>query len=359
MDNFLYFLRFKAINRWWLTKRIALFIFFAIAIFYLINLLAQLFLFNYPLGPQEFLVGFAELLLLSPKLTTVWAPEIILFAIFGAILLWFLVVMIPWISEAIGSITTPGTFTFEPEDCLNNIDFQGKVEKRDKEFSITSSGSGMLLKHYWRDFEAIFEFRFLGEDEEKGESLKTSYEPDNLGNKYCTKNNYMGFIFRARDFDNYFMLSVGVKKYVKQICSVCEDNLLDKKFLLITPHIRVDGAWDVFTENKWPTKDVRNFSVVGDNKLRIQVKRSVLSLWIEKLDEKGNQKNKKEKDKPFFTWHLPTHYLINWGNEKKEDSPGDSSKIPFRNSIGRMGFRAYGDEKFLVRNLTIEKILVL
>lgn len=332
MDNLLYFLRFRAVDRWELTKRIFLFT---------ISIVALLFLVKYLF-----------------RLTELWAPEIILVAIFGAVLLWVLVVVWPSLCESIWSVLTPHTLELkdlELEDCLNNIDFQGKVEKKDRRFLITSSGSGMIFKHYyWRDFEAEFEFKFEGEN---GSSLKTSYERTKLQNEYVTANNYLGFIFRARDFDNYFMLSIGVKIFVTQVKKVSSENLNGKEYLFITPHVKVGGAWDVFTENKWSIPG--NFNVAGDNKLIIQAEGNTLKLWIEQPNEKKdgeNQKKKKEKGEPFFIWYLPTHYLINWGKEKKEDSPGDSSKIPFRNSIGRIGFRAYGDEKFLVRNLTIKKV---
>lgn len=337
MESWLYFLRLKAFDRLGLTSRIVLFVSSILIILYLINLFSQLFLFNYVLYPLEFLVEFINLLVFGSKLSLIWAPDVVLVALFGAILLWFLAVLVPWAREFFGFIITPCIFPFEPEECLNNIDFQGKVVKRDKEFSVTSSGSGMLFKHYWRDFNAEFGFKFEGEN---GNPLKPALDGED---------NYLGFVFRARDFDNYFMLSIGVKKYKKQ---------KEKEFLLITPHVKVGGAWDVFIGEKTLVEEVTTFSVDGDNKLVIQVKKNVLKLWVEKPDKKWGQENQKVKTKerePFFTWHLPTHYLINWGEEKEADShaPGDSSKIPFRNSIGRIGFRAYGEEKFWIRNLTI------
>lgn len=337
MDSLLYFLRFKALDRLELTKRIFLFIVSTATLLFLVNYILQ-----------------------STDISDIWAPEIILVAIFGAILLWALVVVWPSLCECAWSVLTPRTLEskdLELDDCLNNIDFQGKVEKKDKGFLITSSGSGILFKHYyWRDFEAEFEFKFEGEN---GDPLKTSYEITKLQNEYCTINNYLGFIFRARDFDNYFMLSIGVKVFLNRTKVVSDENLEGKEYLLITPHVKVGGAWDVFTENKWTIPE--NFNVAREHKLIIQVKRNMLELWIEKPDEKGNQENQKVKTKetkPFFTWHLPTHYLINWGKEKETNSyaPGDSSKIPFRNSIGRIGFRAYGDEKFLIKNLTIKRL---
>lgn len=351
MDNLLYFLRFKALDRSELTRRIILFIISALALLYLINFISQLLLLNYSLHPLEFLNELMGQTVFGSKLSLFWIPEIVLIAIFGAILLWLLVVFIPWVLEVHGLLTTPCIFQFEPEECLNNIDFQGKVEKRDKELFITSSGSGMLFKHHWRDFEAKFEFKFLGEN---NGPLKTSRET-HLGNEYCTKNNYLGFIFRAKDFDNYFMLSVGVKKFAELTGKlVCKDKLLGKEFLLVTPHVKVNGAWDVFEGNQFDFPE--QFQIDDYNIMRIVVRGNHLDLWLEKQDAKQNQK-KQTTEVPLFTWYLPTHYLINWGNKKEEErevySPGDSSKIPFRNSIGHIGFRAYGDERFLIRNLII------
>lgn len=346
MDNLLYFLRFKALDRYELSKRIVLFVLSVIGLLYLINLGIQFFIYNHPLGIQEFLVEFSKLLSYGSKSVSIWVPEIILVAIFGAILLWSLAVAFPWFRELLGFvitwITTFDQGHLELEDCLNNVEFQGLLEKEGNGFLTTSSGSGMLFKHFWRDFEAEFELKFKGEN---GTPLKTSYERTKLLDEYITANNYLGFIFRARDFDNYFMLSIGVKVFSTRIKKVSIKNLKGKKDLLITPHVKVGGAWDVFTEN---SRDLKNFNFGEYTKIKIKVKSSLLKLWVGKLD-----------GEPLFTWHLPTHYLINWGKEKKEDSPGDSSKIPFRTSIGRIGFRAYGEESFLIKNLTIKSSLVL
>lgn len=339
---FLNFLRFRPPDRLELTLRICSFIILTLTLIYLIC---------------SFIAGYwLDFNLSTVRYILRSAPELIFVAIFVGLLL-LLTILLSYFCDILRWIKTPYSFTFEPEDCLNNIEFQGKIQNRDKGFAITSSGSGMLFKHYWRDFEVKLKFRFEGEGKT---ALKTSYEKTKLQDEYITANNFLGFIFRARDFDNYFMLSMGTKKFIERVKCVSKENLVKREYLLITPHIRVGGAWDVFTENKF-SLPVRNFSVAGDNNLIIRVERSILKLWIEKLNEQKNKKGKKVMGVPFFTWHLPTHYLVNWGREKEIDShsPGDSSKIPFRNSIGRIGFRAYGDEKFLIRNITIKKLLAI
>lgn len=347
MDNLLYFLRFKALDRIGLTKRIFLFI---------ISTLLLLFLVNYLMQPSE-----------------IWAPEIVLVTIFGAGLLLLLIAW-PSLYECLCSFVTPPCLKFEDlnlEGCLNDIEFQGKVtfDSKEEALSVTNSGSGMLfhrafLNYYWKDFEAIFEFKFVGE--RKDELLKASYEVTKLGNKYCTLNNYLGFIFRAKDLDNYFMLSIGAKKYQerKGISKCDEDNLEGKETLLITPHIRIGGMWEVFDTKRWGLP-IPQFRIKDYSAVKIVVRGTRLDLWLGKLLEKQRQECQEIKEEiHLFAWNIPTHYSINWrdGQNKEEGyddkgyTPGDSSKIPFRNSIGRIGFRAYGDEKFLVRNLTIKRI---
>jgi len=358
MDNWLYFLRFRARDRWELTKHTFLFIFFSLLFLY--GIYSIIFRYALPLD--------------ASTLKLIWdkTPELILSAIFGAIILLVLVVFLQ-VREELGLFMTEHCFIFNPKDCLNNIDFQGMVtfEPKEKALSVTNSGSGILfhrplLNYYWRDFEAIFEFKFLGE--EKGKSLKTSYELTKLGSTYCTQNNYLGFIFRAKDLDNYFMLSIGAKKYQERICEPkCEEpNKEGKKILLVTPHIKIGGMWEVFEGKKFTLpKELPRFKIEDYIFLRIVVRGTRLDLWLGELAKKRGQECQELKEEMhLFTWDLPTHYSVNWSDgqnkEKEQDdksySPGDSSKIPFRNSIGRIGFRAYGDERFLIRDLTIKKI---
>lgn len=352
--NFLNFLKFKSYDRINLTKKIVLFIASILILLYVANSFLWLFLFNSLPSILEFLTDIMLSLFVSSKVSIIWAPEILFIAVFGAVLFWFIVVFMPLLWENINLYRTPKCSRFELEDCLNNVDFQGRVEKDVKEFSVTSSGSGMLLKHYFQNL--LVEFKFKFEVDKKNKSpWKETLESTDAGDKYITKNNFLGFIFRARDFDNYFMLSIGTKHFSKTIGEVSQKSLTGEKYLMITPHIRVGGAWDILNEQRYLFSDIPNFKVTGYNQTVLQIRDNLLELWVIKPQDKIEKCVERPKDQPDFVWRIPSYYLINWG-QKSSESPGDSSKIPFSKSIGRIGFRAYGKERFLIKDLSFSKI---
>lgn len=174
-----------------------------------------------------------------------WAPDSILIAVFTLLVLWVSVVLGWVLGCAKKLILSPSEWKLEENfefECFNNLDIQGKVTAYDKNVKLTSSAAGILLKNnYWVDFKINFKFNF--------EKLKLSREVDwaRINGKieeirHMPQNNFFGFLFRAQDLDNYFMISLGIKQVIKKSLKSKKISArsYNKRFL-ITPHIKVDG----------------------------------------------------------------------------------------------------------------------
>lgn len=287
----------------------------------------------------------------SKEYKNVFAPDAIWVATFGLLILWIIGVGIPLLWEK-----SKATYSFfflcgkQPlnmDKCLNNIQFQGKVYKtKDGALDITNSDAGMLFRwKYWKNFEATFMFKFVGEEEQK--SLKRTFEFASLKNKetgtYTTvthkpKSNYLGFLFHAQDLNNYFMISIGLKDEYPE-----EGGSYSRK-LLVTPHIKLDGKWEVHSSYKL-NPDVIKLGNYDEIVCRVE-------------DNKFKLKKIGNKERTGFEWNLPTNF---WGptkeeNRSKEFSLGDTTRIPFRSIHGMIGLRAYGDEHIIVKNIEITRL---
>lgn len=346
---------------------------FTLSVFFVVfTILLGLYLINYLIFKKDSTPLDFFILIFSSKDKDLFAPEVILVAIFALIVLWVLAVLPPHVLYFLQTITDHFPFfertkKFVPDDCLNNLIYQGRVDKVGNDaIRITDSGFGVLLKnYYWKDFLAIFIFDF--------EDLKISTEDIYLPTEEAARNsktdvafvekkfikpfnNYIGFIFRALDLDNYFMISIGIKKMVlknnKRQTKKGEYVYVEK--LLITPHIRVDGKWEVFSPKFYPDKDTRNTQRIvlkkGDNICSYRVRGNHLVLGINNKEE-------------VFKWNLPSNFRANYIEEDRKqlrDSGGftfgDSTTISFRNTYGMLGFRAYGEEHVIVKNIKITRL---
>lgn len=248
------------------------------------------------------------------------------------------------------------------DESLSNVIFQGNVQIIDKKtIALTNSDPGVLIEKgplnflVWRNFEANFLFNFY--NEKLNESLKESLEwrldiVDNQLREIPTKYwvNYLGFIFRAQNLNNYFMISVGVK-LDRQLDKQGHIPLADE--ILLTPHIRLDGRWEALTQTKIY---VRDFRLHDFHKFNCRLKENRLELWLEL--EKPFNKHKTE----ISTWHLPTNFregkpIENGRREESEDIfSKDASRIPFHNYYGMIGFRCYNNEYAVVKNITIKAL---
>ncbi len=282
-----------------------------------------------------------------------FAPETVLVALFVLLLVWILVVFLPILWNLIQEITDvfsayEKSRKFFLDDCLNNLTFQGRVEKISKRgFRITSSDSGALIKYYyWKNFSIDFVFNF--------EKFKTSVEfgytrkrrESNVAEKieYLTNNNWFGFVFRALDLNNYFMIAIGIK-------DLNGSNAVSgqKKQLWIVPHVRVDGNWDILTHEIYPMNAETAFNEKKPHEVNILVNKNKLELSFKEIGEKP------------FVWNLPSNYRANWPVKEKEIIGekygfGDESIIRFRDTYGMIGFRCYGDENVIISNIEVTQL---
>ncbi len=338
-------LQIKVRDKLRFTLTVSVVIFITLLSLYLVNL------FVFHTNPFDFFKS-----IFFPNIKNVFVPEAVLVTIFALLVVWVLAIVIPTIYHFCQFVTNYFPFfektkKFTPDDCLNNLVFQGKVEKIGlRSFRVTNSDSGALIKfHYWKDFTANFKFNF----KELKQSIEVDYirEKDNshlyIKKVHRPSNNYFGFIFRAQDLDNYFMISVGIKdivEYNKPPNATGKLSYVRK--LLITPHIRLNGKWDVFSSQVYPNDRKTSLDVGKDHTIKAKLERNKLELEIVEI-----------KENPFI-WELPTNFRSSWPIEKKESrseeySFGDESIIHFRESYGMIGFRAYGEEHVIIDELNV------
>lgn len=284
-----------------------------------------------------------------------WAPEPILIVLFTLVLLWLYVILgglikFAWHANPINSPRKwelNKNFNFE---CFNDLEIQGNISRVNKSLKLTSSPSGILLKHkFWRDLEVKFKFNF--------EKLKIDRSPEvnwiKIEGQYRQiphkpENNFFGLLIRAQDLNNYFMISVGIKQIIReeQGKNMLATNPYDLK-VLITPHIKVDGNWEVFESSKFDLLDIK---IKEDNQVICKVKGNILTLNIRNIIK--------------YQWILPNKFRMNWAGEamgnvdsnKREFVFGDPNTIPFRDSYGMVGFRAYGEEYVTIKKIVITKL---
>lgn len=251
-----------------------------------------------------------------------WLPEAILLVVFALFILWILAVFVPLLVFTVELITSRVPFfnktkNILPNKDLGNLIFQGgNIEVlKGNILHILNSERGVLFKnHLWRDFKAEFDFDLLGKAKHR-----------------ITADNYVGFIFRASDLDNYFMISIGYK-YIK------EKNSVTMK-VLITPHVRLDGKWEALSQETFSPRD---FEPEGFNGITCIVKGNTLDLILNGIK---------------FAWNIPT----NFQSAEKEVSEkkfvfGDTSLIGFRNSFGMIGFRVWVDEEAYISKLVVTEL---
>lgn len=147
------------------------------------------------------------------------------------------------------------------------------------------------------------------------------------------------------------MISIGVKEMLNEVLS--EDGRYKyNKRLLITPHIKVDGRWEVFKRKE--EFDLGPLRIDDFNTVICKVRDKLLTLTIR--NEKGDSVLKD------YKWNLPSNFRANYIEEdrkgyKESDSFfGDSTKVIFHNSFGMIGFRAYGDEHVIIKDIAIWKL---
>lgn len=96
--------------------------------------------------------------------------------------------------------------------------------------------------------------------------------------------------------------------------------------------------------------DLADIKEDGCNEVNLSVNKNILTMDVGK-NLKG------------YKWVLPTKFRANYIEEDREKYKekgrfifGDSTTIPFRNSYGMIGFRAYGEEQAVLKDIVITKL---
>lgn len=237
---------------------------------------------------------------------------------------WMLQVFIPFFIDFAKQVASWSPFSqilyLRPKNDLSNLIWQGGITVVDSlNLSIAQTDRGVFFKNiFWKNFIAFYDFKFEKLIPKRGLPNEKRVESKN------PKENFLGFIFRAQDFDNYFMLQIGVEV----------DDTGNKK-VFFRPHIRINGEWEV------DHREVRHpFHINKYNQVKCIVNDVELVLELN--------------DVILGTWSLPTH--SNKKKEKEKYTFGDTSLIPFRDAYGMIGFRSSHGENAMVKDIKIVQL---
>lgn len=205
-------------------------------------------------------------------------------------------------------------YIFTNQDWPNKWVSQGgiKVSSAPSSLIIENSNSGCLLKRKWKNFEMKFDMMF---------ESSTSY-------------NRLGIIFRADNLENYFMLQLEGQKNNNGGCK-----------LIINPHIRWQGKWDIYHDNTL----LSHSSIKYDEFFRVKLlaNKQIINLYIN--------------DQLAYEWILPSHVEAKYKQYETLTSNEYGLElnvvpIPFRLKYGKIGFRADRKEKAVIRGLEVAHI---
>ena len=221
----------------------------------------------------------------------------ITFLVSTAIIIIFLIIILYFHNKEKGFYYEPLINTRDKDNWIGKGVFE--YDRKNSSFIITNSSSGYIYENciMWSNYEFSFKFKIL-------------------------KSN-IGVLLRAINLSNYVMLQINQNG--------------------IRPHIRVNGGWKVWEFNK-----------VG---LEFNSKLS-LDLWYEcrilcdkrslKIDIYKDKKKEFERE-----WDIPE------GNVRFEfvhNYVKTYSSFPINLEYGTIGFRNWGSEKALVKDIIIRKI---
>lgn len=175
--------------------------------------------------------------------------------------------------------------------------------RTDKCFQLTNAEAGYIYSKclIWSDYRLKFEFKIV---------------------ERC-----LGVIVRATNLSNYAMLQIEQSG--------------------IRPHVRINGGWHV-----WESKDVNLIfpKVISlDRWYKCQLSCDKGSIGIEIIND--------NKEKIFDRqWNLPVGSAIFVFKKDGNDTTPLNIPFPINLEYGSVGFRNWGSEQALVRNVLIEKI---
>lgn len=216
--------------------------------------------------------------------------------------------------------------------------FQGNVQPVNGGLLVSNANSGCLIKSKfnlgrpvikgaWKDFIANIDLEFPPQ-------VNPINPPGPHNANYVPEGqflfeDYLGIIFRAQSFDDYFMLEI----------------TRIGKYLVIRPHVRLGGNWDAPILNI----DTNSVPLVSSQiSLNIIAKNNTI---IVSLGENS------------IKWLLPTHIETNLNQHPENDnslpkknehrSKNLIAETYFRNRSGMFGFRCYGTQIALIKSLNI------
>lgn len=258
--------------------------------------------------------------------------------------------VLKFLLHKVTTINLHDKFVYSPPFELNHVLFQGWLEIKDnKEIFLTNSNSGLLFKKPWfRDceIECKFKFEYL-ENAIVGGIFQES--PQNKLHKF----NYLGILFRSQSLEDYFMFSIGVLINIDDYRKLRDKYFQDEKALfknkefdvIITPHIRLNGSWEVFGGRSLGTK----IRLTEFEKVTCRISNTSATIEINNHS---------------LTWNLPTSFDQKPNPNERGTITIDTEKIPstfatqipFRLKPGMVGFRSYGAEHSIIKDIVITKI---
>ena len=222
----------------------------------------------------------------------------------------------------------------------NNWIIQGSPILRKDGLVFTNSNSGCLIKRgsywissknlrKWKNFKAKITLHFVQASHVVDEQiLKQETETEKVvvwKQKSEEFRQVLGIVFGAQNLEDYFMLEVWK---VNNILSV-------------RPHIRMSGNWDAPVYNSPQTISLNKNQII----VNLEVRDNVAYISV------GNTK--------ILEWVLPKEFeanLVQHPQPSQDLKSGAVVKIPFRNKVGMLGFRNYGNELAVVKKLEIESL---
>ncbi|MEK7573153.1 MAG: hypothetical protein AAB531_01885 [Patescibacteria group bacterium] len=198
---------------------------------------------------------------------------------------------------------------------------QGNVFVSEDGLIISNSNSGCLIRprfifsRIWKNFTAKIEIEFT-----------TQLHDINNGNNF---NNILGILFRAQNFDDYFMIEIN---YIN-------------KHIVVRPHIRVGGNFDAPELNP----DFNSYPIDLSENMHLNIELVV-------RENKATLYVNGDRESPLI-WILPDYaeprLIQHAGGVVKDGSKTLISEVYFKKWAGMFGFRNYPNELALVKSLKI------
>lgn len=222
----------------------------------------------------------------------------------------------------------------------NNWIIQGSPILLKGGLAFTNSNSGCLIKSgsygifsknlkKWKNFQANIKLDFIPISHTVNEQiLKKETEKEKVivwKQKSEEFRQVLGIVFRAQTLEDYFMIEVW------KVGSI----------LSFRPHIRMSGNWDAPVYNA-PFKIVTKKSNITIN---LKAENNVVYISA------GNTK--------VLEWALPKEFeanLLQHPQQLEDLKKGVTGTIPFRNKVGMFGFRNYGNEIAIIKDLEIKPL---